>query len=780
MSADKLLRSFIDCIDKTNYEIIENFINDASYDLICVIPSLTYDKYYEIIKKNWDNVIDSQKINDNCSIPFLNYVKLYNTARTVRNNLNDSLLDNAYEFMTDMVIQHMGDIHLDKNLGKSFNNFANYLQRQGMCFIYDILIFVTSKKMQKLGRSMTRDQLLSYIKTTHNDKINKFFTRKSDDISLNPHIEMISNQLSSMYNIDIGNELNRLIPDELASLKQFFIKTISHYYNNLHPIIWIQIIRAMLSDFLVNPPTTSEEFFQFISKHLLLNSGPFILKILQQIRPGLSEAQIKKYNLNKLTYPKMESEQYNILLKVNVPKMKFYVIEADKSASVGHVFIMRNIIDDERFVIKFVKPLAMIQSCWEYYSLNDLFPKDSCESDFIHNTLLATGQELYVPNEIDNIDKANKHYTTKYTDIFGSSNISEKLTTIIHLPDIVNSSCWYGFAMSLAPGIPLSSLIEGNSQLEKDTLFRSSLHRCLDMLYYKQILAMLTGSPYHGDLHAGNIFFSYEDRQMTLIDLGAVGKLNVFSKDIATKTLVKFIIMSVFYNYHDMLYVMTELVNSKCTENSVIDTESESYREFAKLLLRKSYVNIMNTQRIQNNTDKYTKYMFTNRRYDLEKKQNKIKNIVNVNIKTPYDYLDIAKNNDNTDFNIYDNDDIIDEQIELDNSFESSSFMEIVILITEFFAKNGINIAIKFSEFYELMKSYVLLMGVLSQTNYDTNRLNPILLSLMKDLKTITSSIKHPTILYDYYKLYKNEESKYNELVEKIKLFNDNNNLLPH
>ncbi len=56
-------------------------------------------------------------------------------------------------------------------------------------------------------------------------------------------------------------------------------------------------------------PITRSDFFAFISKQLLLNSGPFILKTLQMIRPFLSKDLAEKYNLTKLTYPILTNQQ---------------------------------------------------------------------------------------------------------------------------------------------------------------------------------------------------------------------------------------------------------------------------------------------------------------------------------------------------------------------------------------------------------------------------------------------------------------------------------------
>ena len=68
--------------------------------------------------------------------------------------------------------------------------------------------------------------------------------------------------------------------------------------------------------------------------------------------------------------------------------------------------------------------------------------------------------------------------------------------------------------------------------LKKDTKFRAVLHRTLDLLVYKFFLVIIKHGFYHGDPHAGNIFFSFKKKQAILIDLGAVGELNVYEENV--------------------------------------------------------------------------------------------------------------------------------------------------------------------------------------------------------------------------------------------------------
>src|SRR5205085_3825111 len=128
---------------------------------------------------------------------------------------------------------------------------------------------------------------------------------------------------------------------------------------------------------------TPDEIFAFFSKCLLLNSGPFILKILQMIRPVLSDELKKKYNLTKLKYPVLTPEQADLVLNKVVYDWDMYEVLRPVSASVGHVCIVRRVDEPERkIIIKIIKPLAIAQSCWEYKTLYNVYGDDNpCEQE---------------------------------------------------------------------------------------------------------------------------------------------------------------------------------------------------------------------------------------------------------------------------------------------------------------------------------------------------------------------------------------------------------------
>jgi hypothetical protein len=361
------------------------------------------------------------------------------------------------------------------------------------------------------------------------------------------------------------------------------------------------------------------ELFQFFSKHLLLNSGPFILKILQQVRPFMSVDQRKKYNLDKLTYPKMTESQYKLILSKIVKNWELYRIINDASASVGHVFFVQHSITMEKFVVKIAKPMSIIQSCYEYSKLNTFFEPGTLEQRFVHNMLYSTGKEMQSKSEIENINLGNKLYTMNYNELYSGLNINASITTITVKENIIVDNCWFGLTMTIAPGVPLSKIIESDdkSKLSTDSPYRAHLHRCFDLVVYKFFSNIIKSGFYHGDLHAGNVYFSFTDEpvrkaEITLIDFGAVGTLDIFNDDPDINELIKIIIQSIFYNYDNLFETLVDLLNKKSINLTTIDKTSDEYKTFKNKLKKIKVTNIYKYNKNAKNFEDFTKTCINN------------------------------------------------------------------------------------------------------------------------------------------------------------------------
>lgn len=782
-------------IDIANNQIINNMTDPSmQYDWACIKPNLTYDNYYNSIKMDWEQIVNSlinqpNKCTSNVGEIFDTYrhldpdriARARQIISALTSNDENTNIGLAGINIDELILDVIATSILKKDIDTYFEVTPNFIQTSKnlskvlaencqcqMIDIYKIVIKKYKKKYQNKIQGKSKDEVIELLRNNYRQFKEIFVDFGNNNIQPeNKIIDTLSNKLTGLYGFSVESELNRLIPNELGSLKIFFVRVISEYFNNLHPIVWTQIFKGLTENIFVDLPFTTDEFFSYASKQLLLNSGPFILKILQTIRPVLTPELAQKYNLTKLTYPKLNPMQVELILSKVVYNWPMYKILDNFSASVGHVAKVVRVDDPQHiFIIKIIKPLSIAQSCWEYQTLHNIFPPGTCEQAFIKNMLESNGREMNVRNEINNIDRGYRYYTCDYNEIY-SIDINAMLTTVQNIENIIHPYSWFALAMTLAPGIPLSKLIETNDYqhlINNDTKYRAKLHRCLDLLVFKFFSNIISNGFYHGDLHSGNIFFSYEQNRMTLIDFGAVGEINLYEDDPDIKTLLDIIIMSVYSNYDEMLDVMTILLNSKCTETQ-IDMNSLDYKQLKNKLLNYRLQNIRNEEIDAQQREIYKNNIFSDERIQQEK--NDDINIIHTqyNIDSIYSYLEIQpKNKSNV---VVENSDILPKLVDTSVKSNWIGFDQVLTEIITFYAISGVNIAIKLSEFYELQKAYILLLGVLAKVNYDDYRTSIALNKAIVNIKNL-SQLKHLSTVIYLTKSYNKERKKHKKLKEII------------
>ena len=657
---------------------------------------------------------------------------------------------------------------MDKDIGKTMASIFKVVSENCYCQTIDIFKAIMTKYHDRLFAG-SEPVTVEALKIQYDHFVHTLFSMYDTDIEHHRQLLMedLTMKLTSLHSFSIQNELENLIPASLGSLKDFFIKIIVTYYDNLEPIIWAQILKQMIDNIFIDLPYNKDEFFQFISKYVLLNSGPFILKILQMIRPALSPELAEKYNLVKLSYPVLKLDQVQLILNKIVIEWDMYEILYNKSASVGHVSIVRR-ADKPRDlkVIKIIKPIAIAQTCWEYKTLYNIFPENSCERAFVKNILESNGHELNVNNEIKNIKLGHEYYTTDYASIFGT-DIKAVLTTIEADETVIKPGCWFALTMTLAPGIPLADLVE-NELIESDTVYRARLHRCLDLLMNRFIYTIIKHGFYHGDLHAGNIFYSFEQNQMTLIDFGAVGEIDLLGGDESTTVLLNIIVMSLFYNYEEILDVLTNLLNSKCTEsadNRLIDTNEESYQRFREELRSYHIKNVLHSKKTSAEATQFKNDIFSDERIAEELKTNTAEFVRQpIYIDSVYKYMEIPTPSKEI---IVENKDVLPPFTDIKENPDAIGFTQVLQMILKYYSGVGVNVAIKFSEFYEFQKAYSLLIGVLYKVHYNSYRNGIAMKKAILNLGNLTE-LANIGAVATIIKSYWTESSKFDDIEEEI------------
>lgn len=777
---DKLNES----IDSSNYELIDHMTDPKMrYAWVCIKPDLTYEYFYSRVKYKWEQDLNGLVNNPSkCTnkigqiTEIMQYAspdniqalrQMFSSTSGQNIDIDSLVLDVAANYFMKNTED---EFIMDRDFSTNIKNLGQVLVNNCQCEVVDIFKLFAKKYKRKYGKkfdgkskaeiiNILREdygkfkEYLGYLHETDKD----IYQNVNFDTVKNKYLGGIRDQLTNLYGFSVESELERLIPSELGSLKTFFTKIIATYYNNLHPIIWTQIFKSATEKLFVDLPFTKEEIFSFGSKQILLNSGPFILKILQTIRPVLSPELAQKYNLTKLTYPLLKKNEIDLMLRKVVYDWDMYDILENFSASVGHVSKVKKVnYPLGIFIIKMIKPLAVAQSCWEYKTLYNIYPEGSCEQDFIKNLLNSNARELDVQNEINNLNNGHEYYTDDYSNVF-SVNLDAKLTTIQHIENIIVPDCWYALAMTLAPGIPLSKLVE-NDLIKSDTRYRAKLHRCLDILVYKFFFNIVQNGFYHGDLHAGNIFFSYDQSQMTLIDFGAVGHLDIYSDNPDTKVLLNIVIKSLFYNYDEMFDELSALLNTKCVETQ-IDMDSLEYQKLKQVLYNHKIENLRNMQIEKRKQEIYKNDIFSKKRIEDETSASKLDKRSTFDpshVESIYSYLEIAPPTPEI---IVENKDVLPQFTEIIGTSTSISFAGVLEKIIKYYASSGINIAIKFSEFYEFQKAYALLLGVLHKVGYNSYRSGIAIGKAIKNWRNIKAALHVGTTAY-VVKEYLRESSK--------------------
>lgn len=531
----------------------------------------------------------------------------------------------------------------------------------------------------------------------------------------------------------LEGELDTLVPDELGPMKEFFIRLIVAYYTDLPPILWGQILAGLIDRWPESRPFTQEEVFAFVSGQLLSCSGPFILKILQAVRPALSPELARKYNLTRLRYPLLAPAEVEHLLRHSlvIPYEQIDII-GQFSASVGHVCKVQHRQTGEQCIIKFIKPVAVSQSCAEYSRLCQVYEEGTCEREFVLNMLQSNGYEMDLQHERTHVAQARERYWASYEEVFGLPSRAT-LRAVDNIPGVIREDCQYAMAMSLAPGVPLSSLVE-DDLLAEHTVYRAALQRAADLLVYTFFAQIISTGFYHGDLHAGNVFYDCHTEQMTVIDWGAVGELDIWAPDPDVQVLVEIMVRSVYYQYDIILDLLATHLNTKCSGSTQIDLRSPGYRSFRDTFTEYRIQSLRGQQEEARKKAYVREVLFTEGALQYEARLPPPRQPDSWSEPSLYSGLGCGGQTEcqTRDIPIHDRAQVPAGQV--------PSLPDILTEMVAWFAGMGVNVAVKFSGFSDFQKAYALLLGVLHKIGYSGYRLGIVTEKALEQLARPTWS----------------------------------------
>jgi len=252
---------------------------------------------------------------------------------------------------------------------------------------------------------------------------------------------------------------------------------------------------------------------------------------------------------------------------------------------------------------------------------------------------------------------------------------------------------------------------------------------------------------------------------MTLIDFGAVGHINMFENNPDIHSLLDIFMMALFYNYDEVLDKMTVLLNNKCPETQ-IDPNTTEYSELKKQLYNHRLTNIRNDKEELEKENQYRNNIFSNERIDSERSESaNLEYLLGHKvIESVYTYLEHKPQGKEI---IVENTDVVPVFTETRDDMTQISFAQVLEIIIKFYAKAGINIAIKFSDFYELQKAYVLLLGVLHKVHYNSYRIVVIMRKAIINWKHFPKLFNISTVWHVYNK-YIDEYDKFDKIMKNL------------
>ncbi len=260
---------------------------------------------------------------------------------------------------------------------------------------------------------------------------------------------------------------------------------------------------------------------------LCLNGGPLIVKALQKVA-SMTETDINKRNLISGCYGNLqkliETEIIAIKEYLTSPRnlQKDNISDFEKIdflnplsvASIGQVNSLN--INEEEYVLKFVKPRTILNVIAEIFLIKDIVRKKISKSekddktlrvkkmDYLKYIIMHMLYEFNFEREKENIDMGKKYYEPM--NILSVSLPEKEPIDLYNIPHL---------CMKKINGVSLSYLVKKRDKERITNVIPEMKH----LIYVWIHNVLFSDGFFHADLHSGNIIVDNNDR-LHLVDFG--------------------------------------------------------------------------------------------------------------------------------------------------------------------------------------------------------------------------------------------------------------------
>ncbi|HXT83371.1 MAG TPA: hypothetical protein VN704_03420, partial [Verrucomicrobiae bacterium] len=229
------VQELIKAIDESNTYLIDKITNpDSKYELSCIKPNLTTNKYFRILKKKWDerikklmsqldecdsfaklmflyktasnssnlaSGIDLQKLEELTKKQNLSAEGLKNTLKNFSISGNENMQNLVLEALVDNLMQRSDDYGLDENAVVSLHRLIKVVSSRSLCWLWDIISVLAMAKYKRVLKNKSKEEIIQLVRQDINYVIGKAREMNLDTVQLSfkSIIDNIINKIMGMH-----------------------------------------------------------------------------------------------------------------------------------------------------------------------------------------------------------------------------------------------------------------------------------------------------------------------------------------------------------------------------------------------------------------------------------------------------------------------------------------------------------------------------------------------------------------------------------------------------